>query len=147
MLVKVDVTITPVAVPVTRIPEEVESVLPIEIEQFEVFSDAEIDTSDTIVPEAVDVTEIPVDVAPTNTAVAVRSGTSIKNHAVPSLAIAQSRTLVVAVLVIGKNRFVAEAVFGVAVWYLNVTVFEDPIAHAPVNVQIRKSLAFANGVG
>ena len=49
----------------------------------------------------------------TKTAVAVSNGTSIKNHAVPSFAIAQSPD--VAVFETGKNRFIADAVFGVAV--------------------------------
>jgi hypothetical protein len=49
-----------------------------------------------------------------NTADAVASGTSIRYHAVPSLAIAQSRVLA-AEFVIGKNRFTTEAVFGVVV--------------------------------
>jgi hypothetical protein len=41
-------------------------------------------------------------------------GTSIRNHAVPSFAIAQS-VLPVAVDVTGKNRFTAATVFGVVV--------------------------------
>ena len=45
---------------------------------------------------------------------AVSKGTSIKNHAVPSFAIAQS-VLPVAVDVTGKNRFTAATVFGVVV--------------------------------
>lgn len=92
---------------------------------------------------SVDVLAVPKTVAVavpvTNTAVAVAIGTSIRYHAVPSLAIAQSR-VAVAVFVIGKNRFVANAVFGVAVWLRNVTVFAEPIDHAPVNVQTRKVL-------
>lgn len=75
----------------------------------------------------------------TNTAVAVRSGTSIKYHAVPSLAIAQSRGLDGA-RVIGKNRLTTDAVFGVAVWLRNVTVLLELIDHAPVNVAMRTSL-------
>jgi hypothetical protein len=45
------------------------------------------------------------------TAVASSTGTSTKNHAVPSLAIAQSPAA--AVFVIGKNKFITDAVFGV----------------------------------
>jgi hypothetical protein len=59
---------------------------------------------------------------------------TIRYHAVPSLAIAQSRVPPVGS---GQNRFSTIAVFGVAVWFLNVTVFEDPIAHEPLNVQTR----------
>ena len=63
----------------------------------------------------------------------------------PSLAMAQSSW---AVLVTGKNRLVALAVFGVAVWYLNVTVLLLPIDHEPVNVQTRKGLpATPPGIG
>jgi hypothetical protein len=47
------------------------------------------------------------------TAVASSTGTSTKNHAVPSLAIAQSPDA--AVLVIGKNKFMTDAVLGVCV--------------------------------
>ena len=93
---------------------------------------------------SVDVLAVPKKVAVAvlvmNTAVAVAIGTSIKNHAVPSLAIAQSRALAVAVFVIGKKRFVADTVFGVVVWYLNETVLDEPIDHAPVNVHTRKVL-------
>jgi hypothetical protein len=72
----------------------------------------------------------------TNKADAEKKGTSTKNHAVPSLAIAQSS---VAVLVTGKNRLVAAAVLGVVDWYLYVTFLVEPIDHAPVNVQTRKT--------
>jgi hypothetical protein len=82
-----------------------------------------------------------VDVDPTNTAVAVSNGTSIKNHAVPSFAIAHSVDAPVDVVANGKKRFVAFTVFGVVVWYLNVTVFVALIAHDPVNVQIRNTFA------
>lgn len=36
------------------------------------------------------------------------------------------------------NRFVAVTVFGVVVWYLNVTVLLSPFDHAPSKVQMRK---------
>ncbi|NBW17167.1 MAG: hypothetical protein EBR82_55235 [Caulobacteraceae bacterium] len=49
----------------------------------------------------------------TKTAVTSSTGTSTKNHAVPSLAIAQSPAA--AVFETGKNRFIADAVFGVSV--------------------------------
>ena len=78
----------------------------------------------------------PTETAVMNTADAVYKGTSTKNHAVPSLAIAQSS---VAVLVTGKNRLVADAVLGVVDWYLNVTFLLEPMDHEPVNVQIRNS--------
>jgi hypothetical protein len=65
----------------TIVTELVTSVLPILIVQADVFSEA-----DSITSVITDVD----DVAPTKTAVAVSKGTSIKNHAVPSLAIAQS---------------------------------------------------------
>jgi hypothetical protein len=58
-------------------------------------------------------TTVCADVADTNTAVAVANGTSIRCHAVPSFAIAQSVALVTAGY--GKNRFTTLAVFGVAV--------------------------------
>jgi hypothetical protein len=81
------------------------------IVQSVVFSEAETPVTNVIC----DVLSVPKNVAVAvlvmNTAVAVASGTSIKNHAVPSLAIAQSR-VAVAVFVIGKNRFIAETVFG-----------------------------------
>jgi hypothetical protein len=88
-------------------------------------------------------TAVCVVVADANTAVAVSNGTSTKNHAVPSLAIEQSRADVGAGN--GKNRFVATTVFGVVVWYLNVTVFEALIDHAPVNVAMRKTFRCAGG--
>jgi len=58
------------------------------------------------------ITDVDV-VAPTKTAVAVSSGTSIRYHAVPSLAIPQ----LVDPDGVGKekNRFTATAVFGVVV--------------------------------
>jgi len=40
-----------------------------------------------------------------------------------------------------QTRFTTLAVFGVLVWYLNVTVFVSLIAHDPVNVQIRNTFA------
>jgi len=89
--------------------------------QLEVFSVADIDTSETY------------------DAVAVCSGTSIRYHAVPSFAIAQF-VADAAVEVIGKNRLTALTVLGVLVTFRNVTVLEDPIDHAPVNVQTRKAL-------
>lgn len=114
MDVNVDCTKTLVAVPVTKIEDAVTSVLPIEIVQLDVLSVAESVTSVTRLVDCVDETTMPVVVEPTKTAVAVSKGTSIKNHAVPSLAIAQS---VVALLAAenGKNRFTAATVFGVAV--------------------------------
>lgn len=155
--VAVPVTKTEFAVPVTNVIEAVVSVLPIVIVQSVVFSDAVIAMSvmtfcvvvpdaemPVVVPEitvavAVPLAKVRVCVPVTNTAVAVASGTSIKYHAVPSFAMAQS-LVAVAVLVTGKNRFVALTVFGVVVWFLNVTVFAEPIGHAPVNVQTLKTL-------
>lgn len=89
----------------TIVTEVVTSVFPMLIVQADVLSEADSVTSV--------ITEVD-DVAPAKTAVAVSKGTSIKNHAVPSLAIAQS---VVALLAAenGKNRFTADTVFGVAV--------------------------------
>lgn len=110
------------AVPDTNVRDAVTSVFSIEIVQFEVLSDADSVTSvstellvtpDRTVAVEVETTRTPVAVVDANTAVAVSNGTSIKNHAVPSLAIAQSPDE--AVLVIGKNRFNADAVFGVCV--------------------------------
>jgi hypothetical protein len=112
--VNVDCTKTLVAVPVTKIEDAVTSVLPIEMVQLDVFSVADSVTSVTRLVDCVDETTMPVVVEPTKTAVAVSNGTSIRNHAVPSLAIAQS-VLPAAVDVTGKNRFVTLAVFGVAV--------------------------------
>jgi hypothetical protein len=70
-------------------------------------------------------------------AVCVLPNHSMRNHAVPSLAIAQS-TLPLGDGIVA-NRFVTTAVFGVLVWYLNVTVFVALIDHAPVNVATRKT--------
>ena len=139
-VVAVPVTNTLVAVPVMKILDAVVRVLPIEIVQLEVSSDAdsemsvtyaEVAVDCTAMPVAVDCTAIPEEVLPTKTAVDVKNGTSIKNHAVPSFAMAQS-VLLVAVDVIGKKRFVADTVFGVLVAYLNVTVLSVPLLHAPV---------------
>jgi hypothetical protein len=84
----------------------VDCVLETTIVQSEVLRTAAICTSLTIDS---------VDVAPTNTAVAVSNGTSIKNHAVPSFAIAHSVDAPVDVVAHGKKRFVAFTVFGVVV--------------------------------
>lgn len=78
----------------------VTNVFPILIVHADVLSDAESVTSRTTDVEAV---------ADTKTAVAASSGTSIKNQELPSLAMAQSVPLV-AVDVIGKNRFIAATV-------------------------------------
>jgi hypothetical protein len=130
--VEVAPTIRLVAVPPITMLDEVMSVLPIEIEQLAELRDADKEmsvtfatvlTEDTSVPVDIDVmivpvavldTLIPAAVAPMNTAVAVEYGTLIRNHAVPSLAIAQSR-VAVAVEVTGKNRLETLTVFGVAV--------------------------------
>ena len=88
----------------TIVTEAVTSVLPMLIVQADVFSEADSVTSV--------ITEVD-DVAPTKTAVAVSNGTSIKYHAAPSLAIAQSVAELGAGS--GKNRFTADTVFGVAV--------------------------------
>jgi hypothetical protein len=110
-------------VPVTNKLEAVVRVFPIVIVQSAELSVADKEISVTrladaideiIVPVAVLDTLIPVAVAPTNTAVAVEYGTLIRNHAVPSLAMAQSR-VAVAVEVTGKNRLETLTVFGVAV--------------------------------
>ena len=119
----------------TIVTEVVTSVFPMLIVQADVLSEADNVTSV--------ITEVD-DVAPTKTAVAVSNGTSIKNHAVPSLAIAQSE---LAVPVIGKKRLVAIAVLGVLVAYLNVTVLVPPIDHEPVKVPIRNTLALLLGSG
>lgn len=74
------------------------------IVQADVFSEA-----DSVTSVITDVD----DVAPTKTAVAVSNGTSIKNHAVPSLAIAQS--VADAGAGNGKKRFTAATVLGVVV--------------------------------
>lgn len=92
-------------VPVTKIVDAVTSVFAIVMVQADVLSEADSVTSVRREASAVLVTK---------TAVRSASRTSTKNHAVPSFAMAQSR-LFVAVLVIGKNRLTAEAVFGVAV--------------------------------
>jgi hypothetical protein len=143
----VPVTNTLVAVPVMKVLDAVVRVLPIEIVQFEVFSVADsvmsvtlvpVAVDDTAMPAAVDCTAMPMAVLPTKTAVDVNNGTSIKNHAVPSFATAQSPP---AVLVTGKKRLVADTVFGVPVAYLNVTVFAEPFDHEPVYVQTRKTFA------
>jgi hypothetical protein len=105
-------TKTPVAVPVTKMLAAVVSVLPIEMVQFDVLSDAENEMSVTRDDVAVDETKMPVVVLPTKTAVDVNIGTSIKNHAVPSFATAQSPP---AVPVTGKKRLVALTVLGVPV--------------------------------
>jgi len=148
-VVAVPVTNTLVAVPVMKILDAVVRVLPIEIVQLEVLSDAdsemsvtyaEVAVDCTAMPVAVDCTAIPEEVLPTKTAVDVNSGTSIKNHAVPSFAMAQSPP---AVPVTGKNRLVALAVLGVLVVYLNVTTFAEPFDHEPVYVQTRNTFAFA----
>lgn len=101
------------AVPVTKIVDAVTSVFPIEMVQAEVFSDADRVMSVSLLVDCVEETKMPAVVAETNTAVAVSKGTSMRNHAVPSLAIAQSVVVVGADS--GKNRLVAETVFGVAV--------------------------------
>ena len=113
MAVNVDCTKTLVAVPVTKIVDAVTSVLPIEIVQFVVFSVADSVTSVTRLVDCVDETTMPVVVAPAKTAVAASKGTSIRYHAVPSLAMAQS--VADAGAGNGKNRFTADTVFGVAV--------------------------------
>jgi hypothetical protein len=120
-------------------PDEMEAeavAAEIVIAQLAVLSDAETPVINVIddvaaVPENVIVEVLPVpinritDVLPVpntvtdtvldaKTAVASSTGTSIRNHAVPSLAMAQS-VLLVAVDVTGKNRFTAATVFGVAV--------------------------------
>lgn len=89
----------------TIVTELVTSVFPMLIVQADVLSEA-----DSVTSVITDVD----DVALTKTAVAVSNGTSIKNHAVPSLAMAQS-VLLVAVEATGKNRLTAATVFGVAV--------------------------------
>jgi hypothetical protein len=152
-LVAVPVTNTLVAVPVMKVLDAVVRVLPIEIVQLEVSSVADSVMSVTLVPVAVDDTAMPVAVdctampdvvLPTKTAVAVANGTSIKYQAVPSFAIAQF-VLMVAVDVIGKNKFVTDTVLGVVVTFLNVTGLVPPIAHAPVKVQMRKTFAVEAG--
>jgi hypothetical protein len=111
------------AVPDTNVREAVTRVLPIEIVQADVLSEAvsvtSVRTESVAVPDrtiavAVDCTLMPAAVEPIKTAVAVSNGTSIRYHAVPSLAMAQS-VLPAAVDVTGKNRFVTLAVFGVVV--------------------------------
>jgi hypothetical protein len=117
-------------------PDEIEAVavcVLISMVQFAVFRDAETPVINVIddvaaVPENVMVEVLPVpinritDVLPVpntvtdtvldaNTAVASSIGTSTKNHALPSLAIAQSPDA--PVFVIGKNKFMTDAVFGV----------------------------------
>jgi hypothetical protein len=47
----------------------------------------------------------------------------------------------------GQNKFMAVSVFGVAVWFLNVTVFALPIGQSPVNVQTRNTLPPPPGIG
>ena len=127
-----------VAVPVTKMLEAVVKVLPILMVQFAVFSVADsvmsvilklVAVDDTTMPVAVDETAMPDVVLRAKTAVAVNSGTSIRNHAVPSFATAQSPP---AVPVTGKKRLVADTVFGVPVAYLNVTVLSVYLLHAPV---------------
>ncbi len=132
------------AVLATNTDDAVTSVLEIDMVHNDVLSNADNVTSVTRLCVAVDEIAIPRLVLPTKTAVAVRNGTSIKNHAVPSFAIAQSE---LAVPVIGKNRLVATAVLGVLVAYLNVTVLVAPIDHEPVKVPIRNTLALLLGVG
>ena len=138
MLVVVPVTKMLVAVPVTKRLEAVVRVLPIAIVQLAVSSVADsvmsvilelVAVDDTTMPVAVDETAMPDVVLRAKTAVAVNIGTSIRNHAVPSFAMAQSPP---AVPVTGKNRLVALAVLGVLVVYLNVTVLSVPLLHAPV---------------
>ena len=85
-------------------------------------------------------------VAPAKMAVAVASRTSTRYQAVPSLAIAQSRAPEPG-LVTGKKRLIALAVFGVSVTFLNVTVFDVPIDHAPVNVATRNTRGFDSSEG
>jgi len=171
MLVVVPVTKMLVAVPVTKRLEAVVRVLPIAIVQLAVSSVADsvmsvilelVAVDDTTMPVAVDETAMPVAVDDTKTpvaidetampdvvlraktAVAVANGTSIKYQAVPSFAIAQF-VLLAAVDVIGKNKFVTDTVLGVVVTFLNVTDLVPPIAHAPVNVQMRKTFAVEAG--
>ena len=95
-----------------------------EIAQLAVLSEAETPVTYVVVwvdpvpmNRITDVLPVPNTVTDTvldaNTAVVSSTGTSTKNHAVPSLAIAQSPAA--AVFVIGKNRFIVDAVFGVAV--------------------------------
>ena len=123
----------------TKTLEAVVNVLPIEMTQFDVLREADSEMSVTRDDVAVDEIEMPDVVLPTKTAVAVNIGTSIRNHAVPSFAMAQSPP---AVPVIGKKRLVALAVFGVLVVYLNVTTFAEPFDHEPVYVQTRNTLTF-----
>ena len=79
--------------------------------------------------------DVPSDTLVNTFAVAVVGDHATKCHAVPSLAIAQF-----AVPRSGKETkmFCAATVFGVVVTPRNVTVFESPIDHDPVNVQTRK---------
>jgi hypothetical protein len=130
MLVAVPVAKMLVAVPVTKMLEAVVRVLPIAIVQLAVSSVADsvmsvilelvavddtampVAVDDTKTPVAVDETAMPDVVLRTKTAVAVNIGTSIRNHAVPSFATAQSPP---AVPVTGKKRLVALTVLGVPV--------------------------------
>jgi len=64
----------------------------------------------------------------------------MRYQAVPSFAIAQFLVEVGEGIV--AKRFVALAVFGVLVTFLNVTTFAVLIAHAPVNVATRNGLSF-----
>jgi hypothetical protein len=127
-----------VAVALIAMPDEVVSVLLIVIAQSVELRVAESMISVMNVLVAVLDMLIPLVVEPTNTAVDVESGTAIRYHAVPSLAMAQS-LVVVAVDVTGKNKLETLTVFGVAVTPLNVTAFVALIAHDPVNVQTRKT--------
>ena len=88
----------------TIVTELVTSVFPMLIVQADVLSEA-----DSVTSVITDVD----DVALTKTAVAVSNGTSIRYHAVPSLAIAQSVAALGAGT--GRNRFTAATVFGVLV--------------------------------
>ena len=96
-----------------------------EIVQLVVLSDADTPVIYVICPVAIPAVE------EQKTAVDAEKTTSIRYHAVPSFATAQS-LFPAAVDVTGKNRLVALTVFGVDVRFLNVTVFAVPIDHAPV---------------
>jgi NAD/NADP transhydrogenase alpha subunit len=131
-----------VAVPDTKVRDAVTRVLPIVMVQADVFREADsvtsVRTELAVTPDrtsavAVDETLMPAAVEPMKTAVAVSNGTSIRYHAVPSLAMAQVLDVLVAVTpAIAANRFVALTVFGVLVWFLNVTVLSSFFAHDPV---------------
>lgn len=111
-----------------------------EADTSETHATLDVATSLTMVATAVeknDATEVVAETPVTKTAVAVSKGTSIRNQAVPSLAMAQSTAEAVPwSMAIGKKRFVATTVLSPS--EASDTSFCSPTGQLPVKVPMRK---------